>query len=411
MRLNCYSPSRRCFLVLQQIPVNLYDVVQLENYLAYMAEQGLFIKKVFGFAIFQRGVGEKAKYHAEFLDGFSGSLEKEKLTPFEDAGWEYICKIDNSLYILKAKSEEAKELTIEPDALKEKLIKAKKKNRNVLLYLVLYFIFLSFIIYDSSLFEYPVYYAIKDSGILIILIVLIMWVLAVISTYKNIRNIRLCLKFGCDYSQKDTYPTQYGRVFTNIVFVLLWIFMISNYIYGHLACWEKPLTDYQGMYPGVPLAMIETNPNLQLYEYEEEVRKDFRRNILHYHWSELAPEIYEVQQSGEVEGKENSIGLDTDYYTFRFQFLVDPFINDYMKLKKNSFYSKGIEWQSIENTKFIQAYYGHSGIYQGFFASIGNKVICVQYYDDEMVSDFGDKNLSKFSDEIYRSVVQFDNST
>lgn len=397
-------------MVLRQIPVNLYDVVQLENYLAYMAEQGLFIRKVFGFAIFQRGVGEKAKYHAEFLDGSSGSLDKEKLSSFEDAGWQYICKVDNSLYILKAKSEEAKELTIEPDALKKKLIKAKKKNRNILLCLVLYFLFLSYMVYDTPLFEYPVYYAIKDSGILFILIVLIMWVFAVISAYKNIKNIKHCLKFGCDYSQKDTYPTQYRRVFTSIAFMLLWILLISISIYSRFARWEKPLTDYQGMYPGVPLAMIESSPNLQLYEYEEEVRKDFRRNILHYRWSELTPEIYEVQQSGEIEGQESSMELDTDYYTLRFQFLVNPFINDYMKFTKNSFYSKGIEWQSIENTKFDQAYYGHSRSYQGFFASIGNKVICVQYYGDEKVSDFSDKNLSKFSDEIYQSLIQFDNS-
>lgn len=402
------SQQGGAFLVLRQIPVNIYDFPQLENYLAYMAEHGLFLKKVFGFGIFQRGIGEKAKYHAEFLDGSSGSLDKEKLAPFEEAGWEYICKIDNSLYILKAKSEEAKELTIEPDALKENLIKAKKKNRNILLCLILYFLILSFIVYDAPLFEFPAYYAIEDSGILYILFLLIMWIFAVILEYKNIKNIRHCLKFGCDYSQKDTYPTQYRRVLTNIAFMLLWIFMISIYIYSHLAGWEKPLVEYQGKHPAISLSTIETNPHLQLED--KDTPEEIRHSIIKYRWTELAPEIYEVEESGQIEGKEKSMELDTDYYTLRFQFLVDPFINDYMKYKKSFYYMKDIEWESIENTKFDQAYYCHSGYYQGFFASVDNKVICVQYYSDEDLSDFEDKNLSKFGDEIYQSIIQFEYS-
>lgn len=398
------------YLVFRQIPVNIYDASQLENYLSYMAEQGLFLKKVFGFGIFERGIEEKTKYHIEPLDEINGSSDKEKLTQFEEAGWEYICNIADTFYILKAKSEDAKELSIEPDVLKICLNKAKKKSRNALLSVLFYFLFLmAFIAYDGFLFEFPGYFAINYNGISFILI-WIFFTFVAIRAYNNFKNIRYCLKFGFDFSQKHTYPTQYRRLFVTATYILLWIFMISVYIYSHITRWEKPLTEYQGKHPGISLTTIETSPNLHIYEYEGDVKRDFRTNNIQYRWTELAPEIYEVEESGNIEGADESMELDTEYYTLRFQFLVDPFINDYMKYKKSFYYSKEIEWQSIENTKFEQAYYGHSGNYQAFFASVDNKVICVQYYGDEKVSDFGDKNLSRFSDEIYQALIQFDHS-
>ncbi len=392
-------------MVLRQIPVNIYDVAQLEKYLSYMAEQGLFLKKVMGVGIFQRGVEEKTKYHVELLDEFSGSPDKEKLSQFQDAGWEYICKIANTFYILKAKSEDAKELIIEPDALKAGLVRAKKKSRNALLYFLFYFLFLSFIIYDDFLYKFPVYFAIKYNGIILILGCIFGFYM-IIREYINYKNIRHCLKFGFDFRQKHTYPSQYGRLFAAITVLVFWIFMLSIYIYSHLAGWEKPLVEYQGKLPGISLSTLETSPSLQLED--ENTPEEIRYNVIKYRWAELAPEIYEVEESGLLEGEEKSMYLDTEYYALRFQFLVDPFIKDCMRFKKDFFYSKDIEWQSIENTRFDQAYYGHSENYQGFFASVENKVICVHYYGDEELSDFGDKNLSKFSDEIYESLNQFD---
>lgn len=385
--------------------INMYDIAQVEAYLAHMAERGLFLKKIILFGIFERGKGEKTKYHVEPIGEAEGKPTEELLLQFEAAGWEYICVISNIFYVFKAVGAETKGIPGNATVVEMGLNKARARCRTRLVYSLLYFLMSTgFFVYFCFFNEDFFYQAIKNRCLLFIFGTSIFGYNA-IREYKNMRMLQRYLKIGGKNSQEGAYIPNYKVCFCNIVSVLLWLFACFILIYSHLASWEMNLADYHGEKPVISLSTIETNPNLQLEN--SFIPKEFSKNTISYAWTELAPEIYEIQESGVIEGQtwKESTGvydpeIDTKVYKLRFQFLVSPFLKETVKSQMDLFSFQHIQCKVIEDTKFDQAYYCFSDGYQCIFASVGKKVICVYYY--------GYEDLYKYSEEIYEKLNAFE---
>lgn len=395
-------------MVLRFMPVSTYDIGQVEAYFSHMAEQGLFFQKIIGFAIFERGVGEKTKYHLHpFGKPFGktrGKLDEELRLQLQSAGWEYISTMSKAFFVFKATNNETKEFPTNSLEWQKGIEKIRSTLRFAFFYSqIVILISLAMLAYHSFFTNYPVYYWVKYR-LLIFAFAFFFFGYEAVLKYIHIKKLNHYLNFGSEYGEKVVSPPTSTFRILNGIQLFLHLFVVFVFIYSHLVSWEKSLTDYQGEKPTISLAAIEKNPNLQIVNFPDSssFQKVHWQSFISYDWTELAPEVYIIQEEGVIETKDTlqvySPAIDSEVYTLRFQFLVKPYLREAIEYQKDLLFFEHITCEALENTKFDQAYFCFSKNYQGLFASIGKKVICVDY--------FGDKDLTEFADEIYQAVAE-----
>lgn len=393
-------------MILRLIPVNIYDFPQVEAYFKYMAEKGLFIKKTIGARIgigrFERGNGEKTKYHLEPIGDVAEKPFDELKSQFENAGWEYICKF-NEFYIFKAIGSETRDVQPDPLIRKKEIIKLKNKCFGFLLYGFFYFLFgCGLVRKHLYLNDYPIYEMVKNE-VLILIPGTIFWIYWLLKEYKTNKILKHFLENDYDFYKGGEFNPRDKTHILDFAILLIIILALSSYFWGKLSGWKKDLADYKGEKPTISLSTIENSPNLQ--EIEDPLGK-ILENTIRFKQNYLASGIYEIQEYGAIEVQEGpdhivtySTGIDSEIYNLRFHFLVSAFLEDLVGYKDSTDY-RDMECIDLEGTKFDQAYFAKDGDSQAIFASIGKKVIYVSYD--------GNKDLSEFADEVYQAVVEFE---
>ncbi len=326
---------------------------------------------------------------------------------YEKAGWEYICNLASEFYVFNSVGEDTREVPPNPLVREMEIKKIKKKCLFRFIYILLYLLLLcGVLIYYGFFSDYPIYIMVNQ-GLFFSYVIfsIICCAYLVAKEFKTIQILKQYLKIDeNDFYKEVTYNPKNKTNILDTAILLIFILALSSYLLGKLGGWKKDLLDYKGEMPTISLSTIETNPILQ--EIEDPIG-EIIKNSIRFKSNSLASGIYEIQEWGSAkvqEGPEHiatyPTGIDSEIYNLRFQFLVSPFFEDLVEYYMDLYNYKNMECTDLEGTKFDQAYFVRDDDLQVLFASIGKKVISIQYY--------GNEDLSDFTDEIYKAVVEFE---
>ncbi len=380
--------------MIRLFPIDYYDVGGIESYLHDMAAEGYFLKKLGVFAYYDRGEPKKVTYRLE-------PLMKEETKPNDDIisdyfafGWHYICTMPNQTFHIYASYDDMpKELhtdVITQSYSYEYLTERLEKNKNINILGAVFYIILMAVCSVMGNFDVKYYVESWTSFYLPIVILLgLVSVLRSVSVAKRIKSFYSDLKSGIPIRHRTRYKKKYGDYILLTVIMLFSISAIAKAIYVPSHEWSASLADYKGNIPTITLEDIEKEP----FETEERVLQTGKyngvdwNNMIEYHWSELAPVMYEIKQNGIVQTEfwndnsgEYTPSLRTDYYELRFKFLRKPLIENIIDYETELLRYKEMTVEEILNTSFDYAYFVQEGEWQLLFAYKDNKVICVRYH-------------------------------
>ncbi len=233
-------------MVLRFMPVSSYDIGQVEAYFSHMAEQGLFFQCKIGFAVFERGVGEKTKYHLHPFGKTRGKLDEELRLQLQNEGWEYISTMSNAFFVFKATNNETKEFPTDSLEWQKGIEKIRSTLRFAFFNSIIFILMsLAMLVHHSFFTNYPVYYWV-NYRLLIFVFAFIFFGYEGVLIYIHIKKLNYYLNFGSEYREKLSSPPPPTFRILNGIQLLLHLFVVFVFIYGHLVSWEKSLTDYQG---------------------------------------------------------------------------------------------------------------------------------------------------------------------
>lgn len=392
------------------LPVNIYDIAEVESYFSMMAEKGLFIKKVGFFAYFQKDSPQKTVYRLEPVTKTQRAPSAEMIAYYEEEGWIYVCTISHAFRVFRSIIENPKELHTDPinqsytfDYLNKKLKFAYLVSLLAVPWLI------GMILFSVILNPHPVLYTVRfgqTSYMLMMCLFILYSVSQIITNKKKMKMLTEQLQSGVSLRHKRHYRINYAPYVFNGIISFLSILTICVSIYGLVSRWDQNLIDYTGDVPGIHLTSIESDEGFEIeHSIAERSGKDFG-GFISYSWSGIGTEIYEVSERGSVKDKMwnddsgiYSPSISTEFYEIKFKFLSSRLMEDLIDDELEFYRYRPYEYQEILETDFDQAVIIKSEEAQMFFGRIGEKVIYVRYY--------GYEDLSLFQADIFDSIQQF----
>lgn len=378
-------------LVKRLMPVSIYDITQVEAYLTHMASKGYFIKKIKILTSFEKGTPEKTKYRLEPVRKQREEPAQEMLLFYEEQGWEYICTT-GLFHVFKSTREDATE--IHTDSVTQgETFDFLNKQLKFLFWLItaLYLFSGGMILYSSFINDRPLYFSTEYGGLTSKVTIIILFVFTIIHShrdYRKMKRLKEQLESGVRMNHNHRYKPRYQHCFEFVLPLLILIPMFSINSYAINASWEKSLLEYDGNLPTISITELEKNPDFS-FEYDDESEGPYE-NYISYHWSELAPQVYNVEERGLIEGQmwEDNSGtyspsMETEFYRMRFQFLAKPLFEEIIDYHTERNHYEKIEYHELLDTKFDQATLVSTDNTQMFFGRIGRKVIFIKYYGHE----------------------------
>ncbi len=390
------------------MPVNIYDISQVESYFSSMAAQGYFIKKIGTFAWFEKGQPQPTRYRLEPLMKKERQPSETMLAYYEEQGWEYVFTIAKLFHVYKTARQDAIELHTDPvtqghafEYLQNRLhISFWSAVTQLPLCVCISFYILLF-------HDHPVLYAVRygqTTYLCLWVFILLFMGIESVANYRKIQRLTVQLCSGITMTHKKGYKTNYRPYFISAAALLVGGIMLFSSVYQIAAGWEADLKDYAGSLPGVRLSDIETHPDFEIERHDYKGR-DFHNHI-EYSWSDLAPRTYEVQEQGVVKGQtwrdssgEYSPSLQTRFYQVRFGFLAKPLLSDLVDDAIAFSRFEHIGYQELLETDFDQAFFLQVNAKQMLLARLGKKVVYVRYY--------GYEDLRQFTGALYQAVADF----
>ncbi|MDH8679306.1 DUF2812 domain-containing protein [Fusibacter bizertensis] len=392
------------------LPVNIYDIAEVESYFSMMAEKGLFIKKVGFFAHFQKDSPQKTVYRLEPVTKTQRAPSDEMIAYYEEEGWIYVCTISHAFRVFRSIIENPKELHTDPITQSYTFELLNKKLKFAYLASIIAAIWIiGMILFSIVLTPNPVLYAVKygqTSFMVMICLAMFYSLSQIISSRNKINKLTKQLQSGVSLRHKRHYHTNYIPYAFNGLIMLFSLVTIFSSIYGMAADWDQNLMDYSGQVPAIRLTSIETSDKFEIeHSIAERSGKDFG-GFISYSWSGIGTEIYEVSERGSVKDKKwnddsgiYSPSISTEFYEIKFKFLSSRLMEDLIDDELEFYRYRPYEYHEILETDFDQAVIIKSEESQMFFGRIGGKVIYVRYY--------GYKDLSLFQADIFDSIQQF----
>lgn len=390
------------------LPVNIYDIDQIETYLRDMASKGLFIKKIGFFTYFEKGEPKKTEYRLEPLMKKESIPDNDIIEIYKKSGWEYVCTLSNSFHIYKTNLENPIEIHTDPIAQSYTFEYLNEKLRNSYLISIIFLpISIFMILYSLSFNGHPVVFAVKyglSSMFYMTVILSIFTFYNVIINRIKIKKLTSQLRLGFSMSHKKKYNINYLSHIFNIIIIAISLSTVYISLRHISSDWDKNLYEYNGKLPSITLAQIENSANFEI-EISKSKDKDYNNHIS-YSWTDLAPRIYQVRERGIIKGKlwddmsgEYSPSLKTEFYDLRFKFLAKPLIRDIISDELEFFRYEPVNFHEFLETNFDYAAIIQVDETQMFFGILNKEVIYVRYH--------GYSNLSNFIGEIYDSVSEF----
>ncbi len=392
------------------LPVNIYDIAEVESYFSMMAEKGLFIKKVGFFANFQKDIPQKTVYRLEPVTKTQRTPSSEMIEYYEEEGWIYVCTISHVFRVFRSIVEHPKELHTDPinqsytfEFLNKKLKFAYLVSLLAVPWLV------GMILFSIVLNPHPVLYTVRygQSSYMIMMCLFIFYsVSQVITNRKKMNILTKQLQTGASLNHQRHYRRNYAPYVFNGLIILFSILTIVSSVYGMAADWDKNLVDYTGHVPTIRLSSIESDVNFEIeHSFGERSGKDFG-GYISYDFTNLGNKSYEVSEIGIVKDKMwhdgsgvYSPSISTAFYEIKFNFLsnklMEELIDDALELYRYRPYL----YQEILETDFDQAIIIKSEETQMFFGRIDGKVVYIRYY--------GYEDLNLYQEEIFKKVNDF----
>ena len=392
------------------LPVNIYDIAEVESYFSMMAEKGLFIKKVGFFAHFQKDSPQKTVYRLEPVTKTQRAPSDEMIAYYEEEGWIYVCTISHAFRVFRSIIENPKELHTDPinQSYTFELLNKKLKFAYIVsLFAVPWLI--GMILFSIVLNPHPILYTVKygqTSYMLMTCLFILYSVSQIITNRKKMNILTKQLQSGVSLRHKRYYRINYAPYVFNGLIIIFSLITIGSTIYGMVADWDQNLMDYTGQVPTIRLSSIESDENFEIeHSLGERSGKDFG-GFISYDWTDLGNKSYEISERGLVKDKMwnddsgiYSPSISTEFYEIKFKFLSSRLMEDLIDDEIEFYRYRPYEYQEILETDFDQAVIIKSEEAQMFFGRIGEKVIYVRYY--------GYEDLSLFQADIFDSIQQF----
>lgn len=323
-------------------PVNQYDILGIESWLADMSEKGLYLKKIgLHFAQFEKGAPKRHCYRLEPMMTEGDMPKQEQLEHYQNAGWNFVTSYRKLFFLFcnnGAGMEEAPTDPVTQGFLFEKLDKKLRFYTITIAFSI--FVIAAFVLSNFFLSDFPVLLFITGSNFFILLFLLlsdIFLFLRSVEESRFIHTIKKNLTNGISISHEQNYCKRTNRYWmTNGIQILssffVLLFILMQFTYGgreNIEDIEKPL-------PFLPLEMIEKSENFSYPEHQWEKNGVNMSGNVSLVYGPMAPIQLEVYQQGEYKNlsdQEDFVlpSMNTKYFELTFSFLTKPLMEDLMQ--------------------------------------------------------------------------------
>ncbi|MFH5835628.1 DUF2812 domain-containing protein [Proteiniclasticum sp. C24MP] len=388
----------------KMIPVDIYDIPAMQSYLSDMAAEGLFLKRIATYGHFEEGEPKRVLYRLEPLMREEEKPREDQLDAYKAYGWDYVCTIRNGFHIYSTEDKDFRELHTDPMTQSYAFSHLEKKLKlSSRIYLISVPLLAVLILLPVFHQEQPILYAVRYGNGSYQVMMLILYAFLYYQIHTSRKKLKLLqdgLEKGEELPRKRVYHKSYAPYVINGILGLFGVIMIFNSFLLLTRGWEKNLAEISEPIPMIQLTDI---------EQKEGFIKDqdgYRDEEIRYDWTELAPVIYELHQSGEVKGEMWADGsgtyspsLSSEYYEVRFAFLGKRLVKELMEDTLEFYRYRPIQHQELFIEGVDDAILVKSEDTQMFFGRIGKSVLYVRYH--------GYEDLSAHLDEIYDTLRNY----
>ena len=388
------------------VPVDVYDIPKMQRYLSDMAAEGLFLRKIGSYAYFEEGQPRRLTYRLEPLMRKEMKPSEDQIEHYKDYGWDYVCSIQNGFHIYSTEKSDFTELHTDPVIQSYAFTKMEKKLKLASrVYLVSLPIIGVMILFPIFFQDHPLLAAVRygnSTGQMLMLIYTAFVFHQFLESRKRLKLLLEGFENGEEIPKKSTYRKRYTPYIINGILMICAVLTIITSVLMMTKGWERNVADYED-----PLPMIQ----LKDIQKEEEFSMDrdaYRNDEISYDWTEMAPTIYELHQSGEVKGRMWDDGsgiyspaLSSEYYEVRFAFMGKQLVRELMEEALGYHRYQSITYQELIYNGFDDAILVESEGTQIFIGRIGKSVLYMRYY--------GYEDLSAHLKEIYQNLKNYQN--
>jgi hypothetical protein len=397
------------------LPVSLYDIPGLEQWLEEESNQGLFPTLLGPYAAFTRDGAPGTRYRLEPWGKMGTEPDPEQLELYRNAGWEYAFPIARTYFLFYTTDPDAPELHSDLatrgqslDRLARRVRKARVSRLLIPAISVLMILAALLLLWPASSYDVqpdrwvrlPLLALYFTEPMLLFFFIAIFFRSPIdFRDYRTLLNTHRALKNGL-HPQPSAGP-QKKIVVENIVQLLvipvLALYLIMNFTIGR----NEPVSQFD--LPYVPMSAMEAEP---LSTYEElfgESSRVSEENRASRHFSLLAPMWYTVSQSGyspQSGTQPNSFSpnpengkyrYSPDLDMTRFSLLIPALSRSVAKSQLDAYRLVNVYWSYEEvdypGTDFVILAQEDRGVWQMAALGSGRHVAVFRYAGKEKLAD------------------------
>lgn len=401
------SSSRRPRLVPRLNYVDPWDIPAMESWLVQMAAQGLyFVRCSKGLLWFRRDTPGAVRYRLDAISPLSPTPDLETFQQAREMGWLYVGKLGQfSLY--RCDDPDAPELHTDPltQSMTLELLE-QSIRRNVSLCTPLFLLGIGMILAGFLGGRPPVLQLVESSASFSMLVSLLLDLIVLVWLLLQCRRfcrLRRSLREGNPMEHRTgRFRGQVARSRFLILFALLFAVLSAGISVRSISGRERwNITPEQPSPLSFHLTHIETDPAFtyrHLYLSDRDME-----NHVQAAWSLFAPAQYEIEEGGEVPGRNwpdnsgtYSPSFRLSYYRLTLPFLAEPLLRALIREEYDDWYAYELEHEpgryqflrvdqpGLDETALV--YDAVEDTWEMLFARRGAQVVVLRYYGLEDLS-------------------------
>lgn len=396
------------------LPVSLYDIPGLEQWLEEQADLGLFPLHLGSYASFTKSGVPGTRFRLEPWGKMGTEPTPEQLELYRSAGWEYAFSIARTYFLFYTADPGAPELYSDPATRGQSLdrlarrVKRARVTRLVFPAVLLAALFVCLFCTAGSFDVQPDPWAslplllldLTNPMVLLSLILICFQIPREMQDYRTLLNTYQALKNGVS-PQPSPYPRR-KIVRWNLAQLLLMPVVLLCVVLNYTNTLKKPVSEFT--LPYVALSEMEREP---LSTYKELFGCDFgttaEENQATRMFSLLSPTWYAVSQTGyglQPGTQSNAFSADPQNGKYRycpqldmtrFSLLIPALSRSVAKSQMNSYRLVNVKWTYEEvaypGTDFVILAHVDDRVWQMAAIGCGNQVAVFRYAGQEKLAD------------------------
>lgn len=317
------------------VPVDFLDMHGMEAWLEDLARKGLrFTKFAPCFAHFDRAAPAETRYHMEPVAKSSAAPDEEQTAYLAQQGWDYMCRVGMYFHLYRAADPQSADFHTDPVAQSYTLDSLSKKLTRYAVLLCLMMVgelgIILFSFFDSHFGVVHQLVGFSSTYLYFMVLLLLFFTAHFALEVRGIRRLRRRLRDGvpapADRVWRHTgLPRQIYTILMNLTSIVV-LCAVAYTLTG--GSWRGELDTVDRPYPILSLAELEGDPDYTpLPFYYPGYEGPDRDNYVTSDWNLLARR-YEVDQSGEIPGKEDRLLLKMNWYDLTLPALASPLVDD-----------------------------------------------------------------------------------